>query len=296
MARAPLFDEHLIAGNRRKASLARVPGADFLLGVVADEMCERLSAIQRTFPVVAELHGYNGLVLERVAAAAGAQHRIRVEADPALLEGAEEAHVASLETVPLAAASVDLVLSPLSLHLTNDTPGVFVQIARVLQPDGLFLGAMPGAGTLRELREALLSAESEILGSASARIVPFADVRDAGALLQRAGFALPVTDIESYTVRYDDMFALIRDLRAMGMQNPLAERSRRPVPRGVFLRAAEIYAERFSDADGRVRATFVIVYLSGWRPHESQQKPLRPGSAKVSLAHALEQAKGRAGR
>ena len=287
MARAPLFDEQRITDNRLKAHRAGVPGADFLLGLVADEMKERLAAVERSFPVVAELHGYTGLVLDRIASGVGAERRIRVEVDPALLDAADESHVASLETVPLAPSSVNLVLSPLSLHLTNDTPGVFVQIARSLRPDGLFLGAMPGAGTLGELREALLAAESEALGSASPRIVPFADVRDAGALLQRAGFALPVTDVETYTVRYDDMFALIRDLRAMGMQNPLAERSRRPLPRRVFLRAAEIYAERFSDPDGRVRATFVVVYLSGWRPHESQQKPLKPGSAQVNLADIL---------
>jgi SAM-dependent methyltransferase len=212
---------------------------------------------------------------------------IRVETDASLLEAAEDGRVAPLERVPLEPETANLVLSPLSLHLTNDTPGVLIQIARTLRPDGLFLAAVPGAGTLGELREALLGAESELSGAATPRIVPFADVRDAGALLQRAGFALPVTDIETYTARYDDMFALIRDLRAMGMQNPLSARSRQPAPRALFLRAAEIYAERFADPDGRIRATFDVVSLSGWAPHESQQQPLKPGSARTRLADAL---------
>lgn len=288
MAPTPLFDEKLIARNRLRAVRAATPGADFLLDIVGTELAERLGAIERRFPVIAELHGYTGSVAERITQESGAERVIRVETDKALLEGPGEGRVAPLEYVPLDPGSVDLVISPLSLHLTNDTPGVFIQIARSLRPDGLFLGAMPGSGTLGELRDALLAAESEMTGVASPRIVPFPDVRDAGSLLQRAGLALPVTDVESYTVRYDDMFALMRDLRAMGMQNPLTERSRKPLPRSVFLRAAEIYAERFSDPDGRVRATFVVIYLSGWRPHESQQKPLKPGSAKVSLADILE--------
>jgi SAM-dependent methyltransferase len=181
-----------------------------------------------------------------------------------------------------------LVLSPLNLHLTNDTPGVFIQIARALKPDGLFLAAIPGSGTLQELRDVLLAAEIEIAGGASPRVIPFPDVRDVGGLLQRAGFALPVIDTESYTVRYSSLFPLMKDLRAMGMANPLADRSRKPLTRAFFLRAAEIYAERYSDADGRIRATFSVIYASGWAPHASQQKPLKPGSAKARLADALK--------
>ena len=195
--------------------------------------------------------------------------------------------VSSLEVVPLAAESVNLVVSPLSLHLTNDTPGVFIQIRRALKPDGLFLAAIPGSGTLQELREVLLATEAEMSGGASPRVIPFADVRDMGGLLQRAGFTLPVADTETYTVRYGSLFSLLKDLRAMGMTNPLAARSRVPLPNAFFLRAAEIYAERFSDPDGRIRATFSIIYVSGWAPHESQQKPLAPGSARTRLADAL---------
>src|SRR5690606_21959196 len=165
--------------------------------------------------------------------------------------------------------------------------GMLIQIRRALRPDGLFLGCMAGAGTLAELRDALLSAETELYGGASPRVYPFADVRAAGALLQRAGFALPVADHETVTVRYDSIFALMRDLRAMGATSSLSARSRRPATKGLLMRAGEIYAERYSDPDGRIRATFSTIWLSGWAPHASQQKPLKPGSAKVSLAKIL---------
>ncbi len=190
--------------------------------------------------------------------------------------------------LPLADESVDLVISALSLHLTNDTPGAFVQVRRALKPDGLFLAALLGGDTLNELRASLLAAEAELSGGASPRVAPFADMRDIGSLLQRTGFALPVIDLDRLTVRYDTIFHLMRDLRAMGMTNMLDARSRRPATRRLFLRAGEIYAERFADPDGRLRATFDIVYVSGWRPHDSQQKPLKPGSAKMSLAEALK--------
>lgn len=201
--------------------------------------------------------------------------------------------VATAETIPLEPETLDLAVSILSLQEANDVPGMLVQIRRALRPDGLFLGAMAGGDTLRELRESLLAAEAELTGGASPRVAPFADVRDVGALLQRAGLALPVADVETVTVRYGDMFSLMRDLRAMGVTNTLVARSRRPATRGLFLRAAEIYAERFADPDGRIRATFSILWMSGWAPDASQPKPLRPGSAKVSLASVLEDPGGR---
>ncbi len=191
------------------------------------------------------------------------------------------------EALPLAPGSIDLFASALALQWTNDLPGALIQIRAALRPDGLLLAAMTGGSTLAELREALTAAESELRGGASPRVMPAADVRDLGALLQRAGFALPVADREVLTVRYDSAFDLFRDLRAMGAANALPERERRPAGRGLFLRAAEIYAERFSDPDGRIRATFEIVSLSGWAPHESQQQPAKRGSGKVSLAEAL---------
>ena len=244
--------------------------------------------MQRRFDAGVDLGGDGGALSRRVAALGQVEHFVCFDRDAGSLGAAQMAAVADEEALPLAEASVDLVVSNLSLHLTNDTPGTLAQIRRALRPDGLFLAAMLGGDTLTELRQALLSAEAELSGGASPRVLPFTELRAAGALLQRTGFALPVTDQDRLTVRYDTMFELMADIRAMGAANILNARSRRPVSRRLFLRAAGIYAERFSDPDGRVRATFDIVYLSGWRPHESQQKPLQPGSAKASLAEALK--------
>jgi SAM-dependent methyltransferase len=191
------------------------------------------------------------------------------------------------ERLPFAGERFDLVASLLALHSVNDLPGALVQIRRVLRPDGLFVGALLGGATLTELRQAFTQAEAELDGGVSPRVAPFADVRDLGGLLQRAGFALPVTDSETVRVRYGDPFALMRDLRHMGLSNALSDRRRVPLRRATLLRAAQIYAERFADPDGRLPATFEIVWLSGWAPHESQQRPLRPGSAKMRLADAL---------
>jgi len=187
----------------------------------------------------------------------------------------------------LAPECFDLAVSALSLQNLNDLPGALVQLRRVLKPDGLFLGCLLGGQSLHELRTALAVAETEIYGGISPRVAPFADVRDMGGLLQRAGFALPVADREPLSVHYATMFDLMADLRAMGATNALAARQRKPSTRGFFLRAANIYAERFADPGGRVRATFEMIFVSGWAPHESQQKPLPPGSVKMRLADAL---------
>jgi SAM-dependent methyltransferase len=178
-------------------------------------------------------------------------------------------------------------VSLLALQGVNDLPGALIQIRRALKPDGLLVAALLGGGSLAELRQAFAQAEGELEGGASPRVAPFADLRDLGGLLQRAGFALPVTDSDLFHVRYASPFGLMRDLRRMGLTNALNDRRKTPLRRATLLRAAEIYAERFADPDGRVRATFEIVWLSGWAPHESQQKPLRPGSAKMRLADAL---------
>ncbi|CZT36215.1 class I SAM-dependent methyltransferase [Rhizobium sp. 9140] len=282
-----VFDQPLVEARRLRALKAGDEKAQFLLDIVAEDLAERLAVVERRFETAVELHGYTGVTARTLMATGKIGTLKRVETDHAF-GGSADLIVAPLETVPVPPASANLVVSPLSLHLTNDTPGVFIQVRRALAPDGLFLAAIPGNGTLQELREVLLAAESESTGGASPRVIPFADVRDIGALLQRAGFALPVTDTETYTVRYASLFALMRDLRAMGMTNTLVARSRKPLSRAVFLRAAELYAERFADPDGRIRATFSVIYLSGWAPHESQQKPLAPGSAKMRLADALK--------
>ena len=203
------------------------------------------------------------------------------------LRRAPLAVAADEEALPFRDGSLDLVVSALSLQFVNDLPGTLVQIRRALKPDGLFLAALVGGDTLTELRQAFAAAEAEIEGGVSPRVAPFADLRDLGALLQRAGFALPVTDVDRLTVRYASPLALMHDLRRMGATNALVERRRTPLRRATLARMMEIYGERFADPDGRMRATFEIVWLSGWAPHESQQQPLRPGSAQPRLADAL---------
>ena len=192
------------------------------------------------------------------------------------------------EALPFSESAFDLVVSALALQFVNDLPGALIQIRRALAPDGLFIGCLIGGQSLHELRLAFAEAEESVMGGTSPRIAPFADLRDMGGLLQRAGFALPVTDSDTITVRYSSMFGLLRDLRAMGATNALIARDRRPLRRAVLMKAAEIYQSRFADADGRLRATFEFVWVSGWAPHESQQKPLQPGSAKARLADALK--------
>lgn len=195
--------------------------------------------------------------------------------------------IADEEALPFADGSLDLAVSALALQFVNDLPGTLIQIRRALKPDGLLLAALLGGDTLIELREAFAEAEAEIEGGVSPRVAPFADVRALGALLQRAGFALPVVDSDRLTVRYDSVFGLMRDLRRMGATNILRERRRRPLKRATLAKMAEVYARRFADADGRLRATFEVAWLSGWAPHESQQKPLKPGAATQRLADAL---------
>lgn len=282
----PVFDTALLIARKRRALAEAHPGAGFLIERVAGDLGDRLALVERRFDRSAVLFSGTHHAADALRDSGKVAETVRVEADERLLSG-EPGLLAEPETIPLAPASMDLAVSLMSLHEINDIPGFLAQVRRALKPDGLFLAAMAGAGTLSELRESFLVAETELSGGASPRVFPFADVRDTGALLQRAGFALPVADLETLTVRYDSMFALMRDLRAMGATNALLARSRRPTPRRLFLRAAEIYADRFSDPDGRVRATFSIIWMSGWAPHGSQQKPLRPGSAKVSLKDVL---------
>lgn len=278
-----LFDRSLIAQRRKRALKAAVPGADFLITRVVDDLSDRLDAVKRTFATASAI-GDPTARTARMLADKTTINRV-VRTSPVF--SPETDCVVDAEFLPFAPASLDLVVCVLSLQAVNDLPGALVQIRRALAPDGLLLAALAGGETLTELRQSLLAAEIELTGGASPRVAPAIDVRDMGALLQRAGFALPVSDVDRVVVRYDSPFGLMKDLRAMGATNALADRSRRPVSRRFFLRAAEIYLDRFADADGRIRATFDIVSASGWAPHESQQKPARPGSAKMRLADAL---------
>jgi SAM-dependent methyltransferase len=272
----------------KRARKMKKSGAAFLADHAAADLEQRLLPVERRFPVAVSLFCATGAVADVLRKSGKTDTVIRVEDRPAEDSGGEPLIVSGMEEVPLAEESANLIVSLLAMHRINDLPGFLTQVRRSLKPDGLFLAALPAAGTLAELRDSLLAADVEIIGGAIPRILPFADVRQLGGLLQRAGFALPVTDIENLTVRYDTMFDLIGDLRAMGATNILHERSRHTDRRQVFLRAAQIYAERYSDPDGRIRANFSFAWLSGWAPHESQQQPARRGSATQSLEKALK--------
>jgi SAM-dependent methyltransferase len=271
-----LFDRGLLRTRQRRAQ--GIGPATFLLDRVAEDMEERLGAVLRDFADVADIWT-PGEALRKPA-----RDRFKSIAHVALVDGEGEA-------LALQPESLDLAVSALAFQFVNDLPGVLTQIRRVLRPDGLLLAAMIGGDTLTELRQSFAAAEAELEGGVSPRVAPFADLRDVGALLQRAGFALPVTDVDRIVVRYDSAFALMGDLRRMGATNILLERRRTPTRRATMLRMAQIYGERFADPDGRIRATFDVIWLSGWAPHESQQKPLKPGSAKASLADAVTRPK-----
>ncbi len=245
----------------------------------------------RDFPVAVDLSARTGALRQALSESpAAARIGLLIEADlsPAMLAGRAGARVAlDEERLPFAPASLDLVVSTLGLHWTNDVVGALIQARQALKPDGLFLAALLGGATLTELRQALTDAESEILGGAGSRVSPFADSRDAAGLLQRAGFALPVADVDRVSVSYDHPLKLLADLRQMGETNVLADRHPRALTRALLARTSEIYADRFSGPDGRITATFEIITLTGWAPHESQPQPLRPGSTKMRLADAL---------
>jgi SAM-dependent methyltransferase len=265
--------------ERSEKSLSR---ADFLHARAAENAVGSLEALVRDWPEAADLSAHPGAFAQALAESVAAARvgPVKIVGDRAAQAGPGAA------PIDLADGSQDLIVSLMSLHWANDLPGALAQIRRALRPDGLFLGTLLGAGTLKELRTVLTEAELEVRGGAQARVSPFADGFDGAALLQRAGFALPVADVDRLTVRYSDLYALVRDLRAMGETNALAG-AVRPMTRGMLARAAELYAERFGEADGRIPATFEIIHLAGWAPHESQQKPLPRGSAKVRLADAL---------
>ena len=285
-----LFDRRL---HRQRLDRAAhdFAAADFLKVRAAGDMVERLEIILREFPVCVDLGSRNGAfsaILAQSDARAKIGMVIETDLSGAML-GQRPGHRLQIdeEALPFAPASLDLVVSSLALHWVNDLPGTLIQVRRALKPDGLFLGAIFGGQTLTELRQCLIQAESDLTGGAGLRIAPFADAFDVAGLLQRAGFALPVADLDRVTVRYDHPLKLISDLRRMGETNALADGRGRPLSRPVLARAMALYQERFSDTDGRVRATFDIMTMTGWAPHPIQQQPLKPGSAKMRLADAL---------
>lgn len=264
-----IFDHALL--RQRRARVREEAG--FLQREVAGRLAERLDVVRRELPVV----HCPAILAQELKGRAGTEEV--VSGDMLEWEG---------ERLPFAPGSLDAFVSCLELHWVNDLPGVLVQARRALKPDGLFLAALAGGETLKELRAALMEAELLVTGGASPRVSPFADVRDMGGLLQRAGFALPVADVDRIVVDYPDMFKLMHDLRGMGAANAVLARIRKPTRRAVFFEAARIYKEKFGNAEGLIPATFDILYCTAWSPHESQQKPLQPGSAKARLAEALE--------
>ena len=267
-----LFDRALL---RARQARALKQGADtFLLDRVIEDMSDRLQAVLRQFSNGVDVASPGASLTDMLKGRVTSLVHVDVPDDES-------------EGLGLTPASLDLAISALGLHLVNDLPGAMAQLRRALKPDGFLIAALLGGDTLTELRQSFAAAEAELEGGISPRVAPMADLRDIGALLQRAGFALPVTDVDSVIVRYGSAFALMQDLRRMGATNILMERRRTPLRRATLLRMAQIYSERFADPDGRIRATFDIIWLSGWAPHESQQKPLKPGSARASLAEAV---------
>ncbi|HKU07964.1 MAG TPA: methyltransferase domain-containing protein, partial [Bradyrhizobium sp.] len=262
-----LFDRALL---RARQARARKQGeATFLLDRVAEDMADRIAAVTRDFADVADIWTPGEVLRAPLADRFKSVARIAPETDS--------------EVLPLQPESLDLAVSALAFQFVNDLPGVLAQIRRALRPDGLLLAAFPGGDTLTELRQSFAAAEAECEGGVSPRVAPFADLRDIGHLLQRAGLALPVTDVDRIVVRYDNAFALMRDIKGMGATNILVERRRTPTRRATMLRMAQIYSQRFADPDGRIRATFDILWIAGWKPHPSQQQPLKPGSARARL-------------
>jgi SAM-dependent methyltransferase len=280
-----IFDRGLI--RRRRIRAVSLGPATFLLDRVAEDLAERLAAVLRRFNLAVDLGTPGEAVRAALARVSSVGTVLHADAVPDQAKRPAGFVAADEEALPFRDGTLDLVVSALSLQFVNDLPGVLVQIRRALKPDGLFLAALLGGETLTELRQSFAEAESEVEGGASPRVAPFADLRELGALLQRAGFALPVTDVDRVCVRYDSVFNLMQDLRRMGATNALNARRRTPLKRVTLHRMAEIYAQRFADADGRIRATFEIVWLSGWAPHPDQQQPLKPGTAKTRLADAL---------
>ena len=270
-----IFDTALIAQHLARRSHA----ADFVTDLVLADLEDRLAALIRDFP--------------RAAIIGPDLHKLPASGRTASATFAFERHAAFAghDDMPdLAGDKYNLIVSLLHLQAVNDVPGYLARLRARLAPDGLLLLATLGGDSLTELREAFLAADALVLGGASARVAPMLQVRDGGALLQRAGLALPVADVETHLVRYATPFALMAELKALGAANPLLDRARRPATRTLLAAAAQAYAERDADPDGRVRATLEIVWLSGWAPHESQQQPLKPGSAKTRLGDALKNA------
>ncbi|WP_417824472.1 methyltransferase domain-containing protein [Thalassospira lucentensis] len=286
-----VFDRHILKLRRDRAA-SRASEFNFLFAETADRLADRLEDTTRSFPRAVDLGCHSGELAQILAASSRVETLHQADISYRYAKAARDLNgrssmVADEEFLPFAEGSLDLILSNLSLHWVNDLPGMLLQARRALKPDGLFLACMLGGETLKDLREALMTAEAEEEGGVSPRVSPFVDVKDAGALLQRSGFALPVVDADDITIDYPDALKLMRDLSGMGESNIVAKRSKKFTKRSTLARAAAIYHERHGRPDGRVHAKFQVIYLTGWAPDESQPKPLRRGSGQVSLVDFL---------
>jgi SAM-dependent methyltransferase len=286
------FDRAAVRAHRARAARRGADG-DFLFNEVAARLVERLDDIRRPFTRVLDLGcrrgGLGARLAPRLAKPEGSLRVVQCDLAPDMARLARDANgfaaiAADEEALPFAPATFDLIVSNLALHWTNDLPGALVQVRRALAPDGLFLAALFGVGTLAELRTALMAAELDAEGGAGPRVSPFADVRDGGDLLTRAGFALPVADLDTIPVSFESALHLMRDLRAMGETNAVAERRKGISRRRTLMDAAARYP---AGIDGRVTATFEIVFLAGWAPGPGQPRALRPGTARARLADHL---------
>ena len=285
------FDRHILKLRRDRAA-SRASEFNFLFAETADRLADRLEDTTRNFPRAVDLGCHSGELAQILAASSRVETLHQADISYRYAKAARDLNgrssmVADEEFLPFAEGSLDLILSNLSLHWVNDLPGMLLQARRALKPDGLFLASMLGGETLKDLREALMTAEAEEEGGVSPRVSPFVDVKDAGALLQRSGFALPVVDADDITIDYPDALKLMRDLSGMGESNIVAKRSKKFTKRSTLARAAAIYHERHGREDGRVHAKFQVIYLTAWAPDESQPKPLRRGSGQVSLVDFL---------
>jgi NADH dehydrogenase [ubiquinone] 1 alpha subcomplex assembly factor 5 len=282
-----IFDRQVVKIHRDRAARG-LSEFEFLLCEVADMVADRLSDIRRSFPVALDVGCHTGQIAALLAGRGGIETLLQCDLSEQMARRTSGLKiVADEEYLPIGDGVLDLVVSCLSLHWVNDLPGALIQLRRALKEDGLFLAAFFGGETLKELRQSLIAAESEITGGAGPRVSPYADVRDGGALLQRAGFALPVADTDVLTVSYESPLKLMRDLRGMGEQMATHTRQKSFTRRSIMLRAAEIYQEMFGDSDGRVPATFEIITLTAWSPSASQQQPLTRGTGQVNLADVL---------
>lgn len=290
---AQIFDPAALKLRQQRAKRLYLDGKssspDFLLHHAAKDIAARLSMVSRQFDSAVDVFGRTSAMAKTINAVENVEKISRIEIQDYFADDKDfEVITTKPDMFDLPDELFDLAISAFALHWSGDLPGMLIQIRKILKPDGLFLGILPGPDTLTELRQCLAAAEQEIHGGISPRIDPFVTVQTAGALIQRAGFALPVIDSEKITVRYDTLTDLVKDLRAMSATNVLVARDRSKFSKSLFARAAKIYAARFADADGRIRATFELVSMSGWVPHHSQQKPLKPGSATVHLAKVLD--------